>query len=464
MELIPLDSKLRQAWDEFCLKSPDAWFWHTADWLDYNLAYRPELEPRSFSFLCVDGSRVLAVAPLLVTSHEQDGRRWSTFSLCGNALPSPALDGALSSAERDDVLDFIFRGIDDAAEELGVAYARFRIEALRPAVLKPRYAPWNFLLQYGFVDSSVNTQLIDLRLSRTELRDGLRRNHQRSIDAGRDLFRIKIHSGSDLTNEKFDEYVRMHARAAGRVTRPRATFDLMRTWIQSGRGLVVEAVANDGKTAGFELYIMYKKAAYGLSACNEPEFKHLPIRHLIEWEAMSWMKKQGVEFYEIGPQLFGALPYDFPEKKNLDISRFKYGFGGATVPSFHAERFYCAEHWRSEQLLRNERFADRYAWKRAPRGEEGRAMLRRIERPSEPACAKMEENSAPIPPELLGLAEAVIRQNPEGVKKFAEGNVRLLHFFVGKVLRAGSGALDPNVLRRAIEQKLAEIIAGAKET
>lgn len=460
MELIPLTASNRGAWDEFCLKSPDAWFWHTTDWLDYNLAYRLELKPRSLSFLCREGSRVLAVVPLLMTHHEQDGRTWKAFSLSGNFIPSPALDGEFDQAGRDDVLDFIFRAIDDLAEELGVAHSRFRIEALRPAMREPKHAPCNYLLRHDYIDCSLNTQLIDLRLSRNDLREGLSRNHIRSIDRARDLFQIKIHSGSGLTDAKFDEYVAMHARAAGRTTRSLETFGMMRRWIQSGRGLVAEAVANDGKTAGFELYIIYKKGAYGLSACNEPEYKHLPIRHLIEWESMLWMRKHDVEFYEIGGQHFGTLPYDFPEQKNIDISRFKYGFGGVTIPSFYAERFHSAEHWLSEQRLRNERFAKRYQWKSEPRSAEGRALLQRFKTTAgstETPIPEQPDEPRPLTPELLELATDMLRANPDSAKKCAAGNMRALHFLVGQALRGPGKGMDPDQLRRALEDRLAQI-------
>ncbi len=466
MELIPLAAKNRDAWDRFCRESPDAWFWHTTDWLDYSLAYRPELQPRSFSFLCVEGPRILAAIPLQLTHHEENSRKWKAFSLGGGFLPSPALVGGLSPTERDDTLDFIFGAIDDLAEELDVSHSRFRTEVLRPAVREPRHAPYNFLLRHDYIDCSINTQLIDLRLSRNDLRAGLRRNHQRSIEKARKLFKIKIRSGPELTNVIFDQYVEMHARAAKRRTRPRATFEMMRAWIQSGRGFFVEALANDGKTAGFELYIVYKDASYGLSACNEPDYKHLPIRHLIEWEAMMWMRDHGVQFYDIGAQHFGILPYAFPERKNLDISHFKYGFGGATVPFFHAERFHSSEHWQMERRLRDELFAQRYPWKPKSRSAHGRALLALLDRDDEPPAkpANRPEESTPVPEALLALAGTILRDNPEAARQSALGNARTLHFLVGQALRGSGSGQSPLLVRRAIEQRLAQIVAGNPQT
>lgn len=457
MELTPLRRDRYRDWDEFCALSPDAWFWHTTDWLDYNLAYRLELRPTSYSFLVHEGSDVLAVVPLLLTRHEQDGRAWTAFSLSGNFLPSPALSPALSASERDDVSDRIFGAIDNLAVDLGVSHSRFRIEALRPSSREPRYAPHNALLRQGLIDCSLNTRIIDLRLGRNELRSGMRRNHLRSIETAREMFSIRIHSGKALSDDKFEDYIAMHGRAAGRATRARTTFEMMRRWLQSGAGFMAEAVTREGRTAGFELYIVYKKAAYGLSACNEPEYKHLPIRHLIEWEAMMWMREKGVQFYEIGEQHFGTLPYDFPEKKNMDISHFKYGFGGVTVPSFYAERFYSEDFWREEQKRRNDRFAARYAWK-PPQDDAARALLDKLRSsPADPSpgsgsTSPMEEPA--IPPSAFELVDAVLRENADGVKNFQSGKSNALHFIVGQALKRAGKSYPPSVIRRAVEARL----------
>ncbi len=455
MEARPLTCDLNKVWDEFCRTSPDAWFWHTTDWLAYNNAYHRGLRPRPLNFLCYRESKVVAIIPLVLTHHEEGAYHWKAFTMSGLPLPAPALAAGLSPTERDDVIDFIFAAIDDIAEELGVSYSRFQIDPLRPAALNARYAPYNFMLRNGFIDCSINTQIIDLRLPRTELRHGLRRNHLRSIEKGREIFQTHIHAGSSLTNEKFEEYARMHARAAGRITRPQATFDLMRKWIQSGQGFVVEALTKEGVPAGFELYLTHKGACYGLSACNEPEYKHLPIRHLIEWEAMLWMRSHGIEFYDIGAQHFGTLPHDFPEKKNQDISHFKYGFGGATAPFFLAERFYSAEHWRYEQASRSKRFEARYLWTTTPRSADGRTLLELLDRPQKPATEPQQTKYVSLPPEYLRLAEAVVAEHPKNAKQCLEGNLKALHFLVGLVLRGPGKGKDPLLLRRAIEGALA---------
>jgi len=57
------------------------------------------------------------------------------------------------------------------------------------------------------------------------------------------------------------------------------------------------------------------------------------------------MKKRGLSFYEIGLQQYGILPHDFPDTKQLNISHFKKGFGGFTVPLFMGEKYYDKEYF-----------------------------------------------------------------------------------------------------------------------
>ncbi len=457
MEIVPLTPRSYADWNGFCEQSSEAWFWHTTDWLDYNLGYRPERKPRLLSFLCKEGKRVLAAVPLILEEHEQFGRVWRFFTMGGNPLAAPALSDALSEAQRENLLDVIFQTIDELAAELDVAYARYRLFPLARRRLEPKYAPANFLLKYGYLDCTTNTQLIDLRLSERALLEGVRRNHQRSIEKARSLFRIRFHQGAELPLEKIDEYRLLHAKDAGRVTRPKATFDLMGEWMRRGRGFMTEAYTPEGRSVGFELYAIFQKAAYGLSVCNEPELEHWPIRHLVEWESIRHMRSLGVEFYDIGMQHYSALPYDFPEKKNSDISLFKRGFGGVEVPSFCGERFFDREYWSALREERTRKFGERYGWTRPSDRSRGKALLdsaAKAESGQDDAAARAAPEE-PKPPslELLATITAVIADNQPAVGDYRNGRAGALNFLVGAVLRTKQGS-DPQIVRRALEDRL----------
>lgn len=454
MEIVPLSDELREAWDEFCLRSPDAWFWHTSAWLDYNLAYRPDMRQRSLSFMCKEGSQIEAVVPLLLGEEQKLGRLCRVLSLSGNPLPPPALPPDLLPGRRQKILDRLFRIIEGMARELGVHYASFQLSPIAPAQLQPQHAPYNTPLRYGYLDCSISSQIVDLRLSADELWKSLRRDHQRNVERARESIEVRIFSRDSVSSGKFDEYRTMHARAAGRVTRPMRTFELMHQWIISGAGFLAEAKTKaDGKTIGFETFHGYKNAVYSFSACNEPGHEHLPIRHLIQWEALLWMKQQGFHFYEVGNQQFGILPHDFPEQKNLDISAFKGGFGGFTVPIFRAERFFDRDLWVAESTRRAQLFESRFNWSQ-PRDEDvAKALLRAVE---ESGAKRVRESEVlPIPDSARASAAAALNENPDSVTSFRNGSKKAVAFLVGAALRRAPPGLDPRFVRRAIEEALA---------
>ena len=452
MDLIPLSDAQRPDWDAFCRESSDAWFWHETGWLDYILAYRPEAKARSLSFLCREGRRVIAVVPLILERHVEDGREVRKFSCGGMYLPAPALADDLSVAQRDDLLAKIFSVVDALAARFEVVHSAFRISVLTPWQIKPTRPVGNYLLGHGFLDASITTRVLDLRLSEDALWDGARRNHRRNIETGRAALKSRVYSGAEAAGPKFDAYRAMHALASGRVTRPARTFELMREWLAAGRGCLAEVCDSSGRGVGYEVYMTHKGSSYGLSACNDPAVERvLPVRHLIEWEAMLWMRERGAEFYEIGDQYFGTLPYDFPDAKKVSISHFKYGYGGFTMPHLRAEKFHSREYWEAEQDRRRALFARDYVWpaKDASPADE---LLKRIEKAERPAESS---DAVAIPPEVLLMAGEIVAKNPAAAGDFRAGGVNAVNFLVGQAMKTGRG-LDAKVVKRAIETALAQ--------
>ena len=452
MDLIPLSDEQRADWDAFCQESSDAWFWHETGWLDYTLAYRPEAKARSLSFLCREGKRVLAVVPLILEHSIEDGREVRKFSCGGMHLPAPALADDLSAVQRDDLREKIFGVVDALAARFGVAHSLFRISVLTPWQIKPARPAGNYLLGHGFLDASITTRVLDLRLSEGELWDGARRNHRRNIENGRAALKSYIYAGAEAAGVKFDEYRAMHALASGRVTRPARTFELMREWLAAGRGCLAEVRDSSGRGVGYEVYMTHKGSSYGLSACNDPAVERvLPVRHLIEWETMLWMRARGTEFYEIGDQYFGTLPYDFPDAKKVSISHFKYGYGGFTMPHLRAEKFHSREYWEVEQARRSALFARDYAWPSSDPAAAGE-LLKRIEKAERPAAAA----DAPISAEVQRMAGEIVAKNHSAVADFRAGGSKAVNFLVGQAMAAGGRGLDAKMVKRAIEFALTQ--------
>ncbi|MEK9153209.1 MAG: GNAT family N-acetyltransferase [Patescibacteria group bacterium] len=332
MQIVFLTPDKYEEWNKFCLENDEAWFWHTTDWIEYTLNFKPELNTQNLSFLVYKGDVLKAVVLLTLETHQYSAQKIKELSFGGWFIPLPALANGLSTDERGEALSFIFEYIDRLASQHKVVRSRFRGSPLAPNFWGS-CPSGNPLIEFGYLDTSLNTLIIDLNKSEEELWNDLRRNHRRNINKG-EGFKINFYTQTNITSEIFRAYKEMHHKAAGRQTRPDKTFELMYEWLTKDLAFLVVAEL-DKKLIGFEYYSVYKNNVYGFSAANDPDYANLPIRHSIEWQAILWMKKRSFYFYEIGLQQYGNLLHDFPDKKQLNISHFKKGFGGGNCATVY---------------------------------------------------------------------------------------------------------------------------------
>jgi Acetyltransferase (GNAT) domain len=334
-----LDSNHREAWDDFCLQSSDAWFWHTTKWLDYTLDYRPELAPISHSFLVFADGEIAAICPLVLeTSREPEGDI-RQFSYGGDAVPAPAFADGLSTKTKKDVRKALFRQVDELAIANRVHRISFRVAPPAPFFWRFSHPQQNPLVHEGFSDISLLTQVIDLSQPADQLLQDMRKGHRANVKRAEKIMSASVFDSSNITRDQFERYRMLHHKAAGRTTRPLSTFEMMHRWIQDGLAVLTCATL-EGRDVGFALISIYKDGAYYSSGCADPEFNDLPIGHLLQWRTMQWLKAHEIRHYEIGIQFYSSQPHAMVSRKEWNISFFKRGFGGFTVPYWRAEKFY----------------------------------------------------------------------------------------------------------------------------
>lgn len=340
-----LNASNKEDWDNFCLESDDAWFWHTTKWHDYTLEYRPELTPVSHSFLVFAGAEIAAICPLVLETSRGPAGEVRQFSYGGDAAPSPAFSAKLSAKIRKAARRALFEQIDQLAVANRVQRVAFRTTPLAPCFWRSDYPLPNPLLREGFSDISLLSQVIDLSKTKEQLFREIRNDHRNDIKRAEKILSVSIFDNSNITDDHFERYRLLHHKAAGRTTRPRSTFDMMHRWIQEGFAALACASIN-GEGVGFALINVYKDAAYYSSSANDPAFGELPIGHLLQWRVLNWLKDRGIRCYETGLQQYASLPHALASRKDWNISNFKRGFGGVTVPFFRAEKFYDEEYCR----------------------------------------------------------------------------------------------------------------------
>src|SRR3989339_285994 len=289
MKIDVLNNDKYRLWDQFCLESESAWFWHTTNWLDYCVEYgKARYNTRNLSFYLSDDVGIVAICPLLAENRE--GLVEFAATVGGNYIAAPAFRNDLKEERLERIQKAVFSEIDRLAQEHKVKRALFRLVALL------NNANYNWLLKQGYWDVSINSQVIDLSLEKNVLWNSVRKGHKYDINRGRKHYKINF----------FDKY------------------------------------------NGFSYISLYNKSAYYSSASDDPDFTNaVPISHIIQWSVIEWLKERGYRYYEIGSQQFGPLIYDKPSQKDINISLFKRGFGGKTVPLFRGEKFYDQQYKRS---------------------------------------------------------------------------------------------------------------------
>ena len=254
-------------------------------------------------------------------------------------VPFPAMKNGLSPSLRDRVLSFYVKSLELIAREYDVGHVSIRIPCLARSFLSQTIPMANPLLKHGFMDLAYVSQVIDLRKDRESLWSDFRKGHKSDVKIAKQVCDISIWNENNITSETLGNYQRIHSAERGGESRPQASFSEMLGWIEKGNAVLMEA-SYQGKPIGFSLAILFDKHAYYGSTCRDPDFKHLPSSHLIQWNIIKWLQDNGVEWYDLGPQRFHNQWFEPPNPRGLNVARFKRGFGGNTLPTLTAEHFY----------------------------------------------------------------------------------------------------------------------------
>ena len=355
MKIIELTADKYGEWDEFCLASDDAWWQHTSNWLKLCLDYKPELKSESKYFMVFDDNRLIAICPLMLETNNGN----KEFSHTGGYYaPMPALANDLTKKEKEKTLKFIFSHIDDLASQHQVKRAMFTSPVLNKSYIETWDQKINYLVKFGYFDCSSITQVIDLKKSMQELRRDIRHGHDSDIGKSSKILEAEIFCKDNINREVFEKYIDLHAKASGRTTRPMSTFNIQYDFVKQGNAFLVGA-KKDGVFVGFSFFSLFKNNVYYGSACNDPDIeKIVAIGHFLQWEAIKWMKEKGCKFYEIGLVNYGVSLAHFPSRKEIEIGRFKRGFGGFAIPVFQGEKYYSKEYFMEIYQVRIRKLAD----------------------------------------------------------------------------------------------------------
>ena len=303
-----LTPALAPAWDKYVAAHVDGWFFHTSEWLAYQVAYREGNRDLSFAIIEAEmNGNLVGVVPIIL-ARSADGE--PEFSYSGDPL-------AAGLADYREVAELGVRETLALVKEHGVRRTRFASSPFgSPCVLVlPERPP---------IQTPLNAahRVVTLTAEPCDLWRGVRKSYRPLIHRAEDRYTFTTYAGDNAASVAgFAAYQALHRRLA---TLPRSgeTYRLQGEWLLDGHALITLA-EDQGGVIGAAYWIVQKGSAYYASGAYAVD----NVAHALLWRSLLALRELGVEHASLGWQSRA-----FTEKEQA-IEVFRRGFGGADVPA-----------------------------------------------------------------------------------------------------------------------------------
>jgi hypothetical protein len=324
-------------WDRALDRSPYAWLFHRATWIQLIADIFPD--QRNRSFLVVRDSRDIAAVPAFAV-HD---RVWRVlprlvyrFPLAGPALVAEAAGEHRTWAE-------VLMVLQDRARSDGADSVETVVHPLAPAALAG--FPVNPLLPYGFADWSQPCWLLLLSGDPAvawKAFDGRARNQVRQAE--KEGVTVRRARGPEDVDAYYALHVETYART-GAPPFPKAYFQETLRRLPTVANFFF-ALDSEGQPIAAINVIRHGASAVYNSGCSSRRGQELRANHLLQWHAIRWLAQERAGAYLLGD----AFPATSGKNAGLDL--FKRSFGAEMRYSHRGLRVlrritYVPSRWRS---------------------------------------------------------------------------------------------------------------------
>lgn len=320
-------------WNEYLDKIKGATFNYTAQKISFDYAYSKYIISNE-SFVVIEGKTPVGVSEIFI---EQIGQNvWISWN--GGYCLAPYFDSTLEYKVLEKISKKVMAYIEEVARRYYCQKIMLRMDPLGNPEQRFTFYNYNFLLKHGYIDESGLTQIIDLRRNKKRVYSDIRKGHKSDIKKG-GVYHVDIYDRHTVVLDMVELYRKIYEKDAGKVTRNSELYQYYFDFIKNGLGLIAFGSIGS-KEVGVAIVTIYKNTAYYSSYGElEGELGNIPIGHILQWQIINYLKDHGIEFYEIGEQFYGKTHYSAPNSKLIQISNFKRGFGGYTVPYWRGVKY-----------------------------------------------------------------------------------------------------------------------------
>jgi hypothetical protein len=311
---------------------------HNCTWnnLNYYSAYN---KIENISFVIFHENKLIALVPVAKNLTTKK----VSFSFGNNLIFSPVFSPKIKQSLRKKVYDYFFELIKK----------KFKLKKLKiifqssPVYFKNKKveicAKNQFeLLSYSKSFNVHNTLILDLSEEEDQLLSNMSKYHRKNINKTSKIKNLKFEilnykEKKDKIKEKFSEFKKYHRIRAGRVTRPKKTWEIMLKKIYDNEADLFY-LNLDNKSISYLYCARLYDFAWGWSQVNLKKYENISPRHFLEWSVMKYYKRNQFHFYEIGERYYDQEKFK-PSAKELSISDFKEKYGSDKYPKafFRAE-------------------------------------------------------------------------------------------------------------------------------
>ena len=123
LDIVPLAPELYGVWDQRCLESPEAWFWHTSGFHEYHLKFKPEFKPAQHSFLVMENKEAAAGCMLFAEETAGPTGAITQLSFSGQPVWAPFVSPRVGPVRRREITAAIFEHIETVGRHVGAVSA-----------------------------------------------------------------------------------------------------------------------------------------------------------------------------------------------------------------------------------------------------------------------------------------------------------------------------------------------------
>lgn len=172
---------------------------------------------------------------------------------------------------------------------------------------------------------------LDLRQDLTEIKKNFRKSYKSLIVSGSQLWNVGVMDSRDKS--VWQQFRNLHLSVSGRVTRSDESWAMQIQAIECQRAFLVYLRNSSGEMVGGGLFNFTKtEGVYAVGAYDRSLFAK-PLGHVVQYRAITELKKRGVLWYKIGARFF-RTENPIPTDKEISISEFKQGFSSHVFPHY----------------------------------------------------------------------------------------------------------------------------------